>query len=244
MKKLFVLIVITKYNILFGQNINIFGFTPAFSQTTPISKKTDWGLFLGTTYIPTDHNFAGLNYPSSDIRFQFGNSLIYKPTKALVLTLGLLYQRNFPFDDRHINEYRPYQQIGYSHFLSKVKVSHRLRFSERFIQNTSTANYPLTTMLQYLTSVQIPLKGETLDEKEFYLTGYTEEYFTLGGEKKYKTFSEFWAYGGLGYNFGKYGKLQAGFIYECVIRNQNSDTRDLSYFELFWITNFDLFHKK
>jgi len=244
MKQVLLLILLLKYTFVISQDINVFGFTPAISQTTPLSKKIDWGLFLCSTYIPTDYTFAGLNYPASDIRFQFGNSFTYKPTKTLGLTLGHLYQRNFPFDERYINEYRPYQQINFSHVLSNFKISHRLRFSERFIQNKTTSNYPLTTMLQYLTSIQIPLQGKTIDENEFYLTGYAEEYLTLSGEKKYKTFSEFWAYVAIGYNFCKYGKLQTGFVYEWVIRNQNLDTRNLSYVELFWITNFDLFNKR
>lgn len=243
-KRLLIITLILGLTPSFCQNIRVYGVTPSIYQTTPFSKKIDWGLFLGTTYNPQDLNFSGLDYPAAYIRLQISNSIIYKPQKNIGLTLGFLYQRNFPFDDRHVNEYRPFQQITFSHFISGIKASHRLRFSERFIENTTTSRYPLTTMIQYLTSVQIPLKGKTIEEREFYFTGYLEEYVTLGGEKKYQTFSEFWVYGALGYNMGKYGKLQTGLVYEWVIRNKNLDTRKLYYLELLWMTNFDLFNIK
>jgi hypothetical protein len=224
----------------FSHNIKVFGYTPSIFQTTPLGKKTSWGFFFGTTINPFNLHFDTLNYPAADIRLQFGNSFIYKPNPNITLAIGILYQRNFPFDSRYINEIRPYLQASISHKISKFTFTHRLRFSERFIQNKMTNSFPLTAMFQYMTAFQLPFKGNTLQEKHFYLTGYTEEYLTLSGTNKYQTLSEFWGYLGIGYDFGKLGKLQNGIVYEWNVRNKNKNTRNLTYFEMLWITNFDI----
>lgn len=247
-KNLLVLLTIFMFSLggalsAFAQDITVFGYTPSFVQTTPLNQKLDWNLFFGTTINPTDLQFDSLRYPASDIRLQIGNNISYRVHTNFLLAAGILYQRNFPFDNRYVNEFRPYQQVMVFHNLSNARIFHRLRFSERFIQNRSDHSYPLTTMLQYMTGFKTGLGRSSVKEKRLYITGYTEEYLTIAGANKYEDFSEFWAYMGLGYDFGRWGKLQNGLVYEWVVRNTKEQVRKLFYVETFWMLNLDLFHK-
>ena len=228
-----------------AQNIVVDGLTPTITQITPLSKKLDWNIFLGNTINPTNRHFGTLNYPEADVRLQFNNTFIYKFTPAFSAGGGALYQRNFPFDDRYSNEYRPYQQVIITQYAGTLRVNNRIRFNERFIQNRNTNKYPLTTTLQYTTSFVIPFSGsKNVDPKTFYATGYAEEYFFLHGANKYSFFGEFWANASAGYNMGKWGKLQAGLQYEWLVRNAAKDSRKIVNLETDWITNFDIFGVK
>ena len=255
-KIILALLTITKFCLLLllpalahSQDITVHGFTPTYMQITPLSKKIDWNLYIGNSFNPNDKQFGTLYYPQADVRLQVNNTFIYKVQKNLTLGVGLMYQRNFPFDNRHLQEYRPYQQVIISQYAGTVKINHRIRFSERFIEHKTiidgkTKNtYPLTTTLQYTTSFVVPFKHntKTVDPKTFYATGYLDEYLFLSGPNKYSFFGEFWANASVGYNLGKWGKLQAGIQYEWLIRNANKDTRQLLNLETDWITNFDIF---
>ena len=224
-----------------AQDVHFWGVLPTYTQTTPLSKKFDWLTFFGNAINPAEHHFQALDYPGADVRLQFNNGLVYKPSKNISVTAGLIYQSNFAFEDRRINEWRPYQQLIVSHFISTVKISHRFRFSERFIQNKATGNYPLTTMLQYNASFLVPLKGKTIEPKEFYTTFYADNFFFLSGPNKFNSFGEFWTNASLGYNFGKMGKVQTGFTYEWLVRDRAEDKRRMYLFTTDYITNFDIF---
>ncbi len=224
-----------------SQDVHFTGVLPTYTQLTPLSKKVDWTFFFGNAINPTDKQFGSLNYPEADVRLQLNNNIVYKAQKNLSFAAGLLYQKNFAFDSRHVDEYRPYQQVLFSHYLSALKVSHRFRFCERFIENPTTGNYPLTTVLQYNTTLLVPFKGKTVQPKSFYATGFAEEFFFLSGPNKFSFLGEFWTNASVGYNFGSWGKLQCGFTYEWLARNAKKDTRQMYLFSTDLITNFDIF---
>jgi hypothetical protein len=224
-----------------AQSIRVYGFTPTITQITPLSKKIDWNFYIGNTINPVHKHFGSLDYPADDIRLQVNNTFFYKAKKNLSVGAGLLYQRNFPFDGRHTNEYRTYQQVILSHYAGTSKINHRIRFNERFIQNTTINKYPLTTTLQYTTSFLLPFKGKTVEPKTFYAIAYLDMYFFLQGPNKYSFFGEFWANASAGYNMGKWGKLQAGVQYEWLVRNAAKDKRRILNLETDWITSFDIF---
>ncbi|MEP7318991.1 MAG: DUF2490 domain-containing protein [Panacibacter sp.] len=223
------------------QDIHFWGFIPSYTQITPLSKKVDWSFSFSNAINPGHEHFATLDYPGSDVRLQLNNAIVYKAQKNLSFAAGFLYQRNFAFDSRHVDEYRPYQQVVFSHYFSALKVNHRFRSCERLIENKAAGTYPLTTVLQYNTSFQLPLKGKTIEAKNFYLTGFAEEFFFLSGPNKFSFFGEFWTNASVGYNFGTWGKIQSGFTYEWLARNAKKDNRQMFLFSTDLITSFDLF---
>ena len=89
----------------------------------------------------------------------------------------------------------------------------------------------------------MPFQGRTLDIHEFYFNTYNEFYFSLTGAKN-ATYSENWTYSGCGYDLGKMGRLELGYLFQFAVRNKAQDLRFLNLAQIMWITNFNFLKKK
>jgi hypothetical protein len=208
---------------IFAQNLTFYGFLPAFSQTGRISERVD--------------------YPERDLQLYIQPSIIYKFSPNLNASFSYTYQRNNPLEDDYSNEHRLWQQVIFGHNAEKLRFTHRIRFEQRFIENRLTGEYPFSTRLRYQFGGNMPLQGKTLDKNEFYLNAYNEFYFSLTGIKN-DTYSENWTYTGVGYNFGKMGRLEMGYLLQFSVRNPQKDLRILNLIQTTWITNFNFTFKK
>lgn len=226
-----------------AQNLKFAGVLPAWSQTGRISKKFNYNLFISTTVDAFNKEIAGVKYPATDLQLYVQPSLIYVVNSNLNFATSYTYQRNNPLNHNSTNEHRLWQQAIFSHLLNKGKMTHRFRLEERFIENELKETYPLATRARYQIGFNMPLQGKTLDAKEFYLNTYNEFYFSLSGIKN-ATYSENWSYLGSGYNFGKMGKLEFGYLLQVGVRNKQQDLRFLNLAQFMWSTNFDFFKKK
>lgn len=226
-----------------AQNLSLFGVLPAISQTGAINKKFNYNLFVSTTIDAFDVKLNNVDYPSSDYQLYIQPSLIYTISPNFNVAASYTYSRSNPFLESYTNEHRVWQQAIYSFALSKVKVTNRLRFEERFIQDRKTGDYPLRTRLRYQLGFNMPLQGRTLDKHEFYVNAYNEFYFSLTGNKN-ATFSENWTYAGVGYNLGNMGKLELGYLLQTSVRDLQQDLRFFNLAQVMWVTNFNFFKKK
>lgn len=222
---------------LISQDIRYLGIFQSYSQNNHFNK-INWLFNFSNLLNPKDLNFEQLDYPSADIRLQIVNILHYSLTSDWRLSIGLHYQRNFPFDSRYSTEYRPFEQAEFDHFLGKIKITHMLRFNQRWTENKLTNSYPLSLTFQYKTQIKYILKNYALNHKNLYLTAYSEEYVTLSGPLKFQIFSEYWAYAGLGFQWNKNLKLEAGIGHEWLVRNSNLDIRSIIYPSINLISNF------
>jgi len=225
-----------------AQNLSFYGLLPAISQTGRISKKIDYNFFASTTIDAFKSLQHDVNYPAKDFQLYIQPSVIYKFSPNVNIAVSYTYQRNNPLTDDYSNEHRLWQQCIVGHTFSKVRMTNRFRFEERFIQNRTTGDYPLSTRLRYQMGFNMPLQGKTLDEKEFYLNTYNEFYFSLTGTKN-ATYSENWTYAGIGYSYSKSSRIELGYLLQISARNKQQDLRILNLAQITWITNFN-FKKK
>ena len=224
----------------FAQNLTFYGVLPAINQTGRISKKFNYNAFVSTTIDAFDSKWNNVENKATDLQFYLQPSIIYVHSPKFNLAASYTYQRNNPLNDKFSNEHRLWQQAIFSLPVSKGRLTNRFRFEERFIQNKSLNSYPLSTRFRYQIGFNMPLQGKTLDAKEFYLNTYNEVYFSLTGTKN-ATYSENWSYLGVGYNFGKMGRLELGYLMQTAVRNKNQDLRFLQLTQVMWNTNFDFF---
>ena len=237
-----------------AQNLNFYGFLPSYSQTGLISKKFDYNFFASTTYSAFDRTFGGLDYPAKFLQVYVQPSLIYKYSPDLNFSVSFTYnyQRNNPLA-LYFSEYRPWQQVVYSHNLFKLKgrISHRVRFEQRLIKNQNDIRR-MTTRLRYQIGYMVPLQGKSLDAHEFYLNMYNEFYFSLSNPPAPRLrsafYSENWTYIGIGFNTGKMGRIEVGPLYQGAYRNprvgHQHNRRNLSMLQILWVTNFNPPKKK
>jgi hypothetical protein len=237
------------------QNLNFYGFLPSYSQTGLISKKFDYNFFASTTYSVFDRTFAGVEYPAKFLQIYVQPSIIYKHSPNLNFSVSFTYnyQRNNPLA-LYFNEYRPWQQVIYSHNLFKIKgrMAHRIRFEQRLIKTKVDSIRRFTTRLRYQIGYMLPLQGKTLDAHEFYLNMYNEFYFSLSNPPAPRLrsafYSENWTYLGIGYNTGKMGRIEVGPLYQGAYRSPSMghqhNRRNLSMLQVLWVTNFNPPKKK
>jgi len=226
-----------------AQDLSFKGCLLAWNQTGKIKNNISYNLFVSTTENTFSKTISNTYYPAQDLQLYIQPSLMYVLNSGWNMAAGYTYQRDNPFKENFNNEHRLWQQCMFLHGLNKARVSHRVRFEERFIEQRSNHKYPLSTRLRYQLGCQIPLQGEKTDPKELYLNTYNESYFSLS-ESRNATYSENWSYLGIGYHMGRMGKLETGYLLQIAVRNKLHNIRVLNLLQVAWITHFDFFKKK
>jgi hypothetical protein len=220
-----------------AQNLNFYGLFPVYNQNGLIYKKLDYSLFFFGAINTFEQKIENVSYPSK-LFIGYGEAaLSYNFTSRFSAAFAYVYERQHPFDSYYRNENRLYQQLTYKHPVSsKATLKHRLRFDERFVQNRSTGETPLTHRLRYLIGIEFPLKKES---DQYYFTAYNEFFFNTFTPRD-AFYGENWAYAGIGLKTKKVGKFEAGPIYINWVRNAAQDRLNLWYLQLSWITQINL----
>jgi len=147
------------------------GLMPEMGLTLPVS-----GRFSQTYKIENQHflfrdgtdseNGTVYEYERTDLQF-FLNMKFAGNWKA---SLG--YQ--FRIEEQWNTNHRPIQQIATSTRIGHLRLAHRIRFDQ-----TLERNEPFLFRTRYRAALEIPLSGEKLDPKEFYLVFSDEPIFGI-----------------------------------------------------------------
>ena len=221
-----------------AQNLSFYGLLPAISQTGRISNKVDYNFFASTTIDAFNSIQNNVEYTAKDLQLYIQPSIIYKFYPDFNVAASYTYQRNNPLTGDYSNEHRLWQQSIFSRSFKKIRMTNRFRLEERFIQNRTTGEYPLSTRLRYQMGFSLPLQGKTLDVKEFYLNAYNEFYFSLTGAKN-ATYSENWTYSGIGYRASNSTRIEMGYLLQIAARDKQQDLRFLNLMQISLIANFN-----
>jgi hypothetical protein len=249
MKRLVMSIVILAFSsIMEAQNLEFYGIIPTLSQTGRINQRLNYNFFISETLDLTDRLIEGESYPAKPLQLYIQPSVIYTYSPNLNFTTSLTYnyQRSNP-NVPYFKEWRTWEQVVYSHRLAHGRMTHRLRYEQRFIKNERTGEWPMTTRLRYQLGINIPLQGTTLDANEFYFNCYDEAYFTLTvppGTVRNALYSENWLYAGIGYQTSKIGRIEIGPLLQFNVRDIEQDLRNLYLLQIAWITNFNFNRKQ
>lgn len=112
-----------------------------------------------------------------------------------------------------VNEHRIFQQYTTKQNIGKVKLSHRYRFEQRFVEEDFKLRF------RYFLSLNVPLKYNESGESPFYLSAYNEIFLN----SKSSIFDRNRVYGGLGYNVNKNVRVELGYMnqfFETTSRDQ------------------------
>ena len=132
----------------------------------------------------------------------------------ILLGYGFIDSRNRVIETNEIskvNEHRIYQQFISKQAIGKIKIQHRYRFEQRFIEDDFKLRY------RYFLSLKIPLQKTN---KKYYISAYNELFVNATGEN---TFDRNRIYGGLGYALNSNIKLELGYmnqIFNTSFRDQ------------------------
>jgi hypothetical protein len=109
------------------------------------------------------------------------------------------------------NETRFWQQVSMNHFLERLKFEHRYRAEQRWFEDSYRNRF------RYRLNVALPINGNTILPKTFYLTSFDEIFLT--NKAPYFERNRFFA--GVGYQVNKWLTVQPGYVYQYDYRNNN-----------------------
>jgi hypothetical protein len=169
-----------------------------------------------------------------------------------VVPLGYVYTWNYLYGKQPAsfrnNEHRIWQQIFYKHSLRKLKIDHRLRLEQRFIESHTMMNNDIVdegysnkqNRLRYRFMARMPINGPTIEAKSIFLIVYDEAFLSWGKPVTFHEPDQNRIFTGLGYQFNNPLTIQGGFLYQMLIKSNGAKQENNIGFQLQIGYNFDL----
>ncbi|TAE21346.1 MAG: DUF2490 domain-containing protein [Cytophagales bacterium] len=229
---------------VYAQLWSYFGVFPQYSQTGNLTKRLTYNAFVSSTLNPFRQTTEAKYFPTSDLQYYLQPSLHYKLTPNTQLGIGYAYVKHHLFG-LYVNENRVWAQATTSLPLWKGRLTHRLRYEERYPLNLKTKQWSYAQMFRYHVGFALPLYNTKERKTGPFVSVSNEAFLCLSGAKnsavssKNAFYGENWTYAGVGYNFGnRMGKLELGYTFQDLVRNPAKEHRHLHLAQLTWSTNF------
>ena len=143
----------------------------------------------------------------------------------ILLGYGFVLSKNYVEDTDDpisVEEHRIFQQFTTSQAIQKIRITHRYRIEERFVESNFAMRF------RYFLGLNIPLQNKENFRSMFYLAAYNEVF--LNAEST--IFDRNRIYGGLGYNVSKDLRFEAGYMNQ-IFENSSRDQINLMAFVTF-----------
>lgn len=143
----------------------------------------------------------------------------------VLLGYGYILSENYigDTDDKmSVNEHRIFQQFTSKQKVGAVKLNHRYRFEQRFVESDFKMRF------RYFLGINVPLSKTEEGEGKLYASAYNEIFLNT----KSSIFDRNRLYGGLGYKINKNIRLEAGYM------NQFFETSGRDQFNIITFVNF------
>lgn len=117
-------------------------------------------------------------------------------------------------------EHRLYEDVSLSDQLGRVGLSQRIRLEQRWLGSRAksgegpVARWAYQNRIRYQLQAELPLKGASIDDKEFYLTAFDELFIGFGQNVGQNVFNQNRLSGGLGYQFTSNAQLELSYLYQ------------------------------
>lgn len=201
----------------------------SYSQNSDLG---NWLLYFGNKKINSNwnwhHEVQYRNYNAIGdleqllLRTGFGYNLTENNNNFL-LGYGFIHSQNYvdnTNDKVNNNEHRIFQQFITRQSISRVKIQHRYRFEQRWIED---ADFRLR--FRYFLSLNIPINNQDIIDNTWYGSMYNEIF--LNNKKEF--FDRNRLYFGIGYKLNQTAKFEFGYMNQ-FLNNGNRDQINLITF--------------
>lgn len=216
-----------------AQDHHIAGVFPTYNQNGKISNTLDYSVYSFLAIYPVEQTSREFTYPAKANAFYLELDIIYNLTDQWSGAASYTYERLNPFRSDYRNEHRIWIQVQGYHALDPFNLKNRLRYDLRFIENRSENRTDFNPRLRYLVGVDFPLNSNSL-----YFAAYNEFFFDTFSER-ITTYSENWAFAGIGFNLSQKTKLESGPLVISWIRNAEKDWLHQYFLQVTLITQVD-----
>lgn len=238
MKKalLYIAFSVIAFQNVFAQSTFVGGLFPTIDHSGTITTNLEYSLYYFGAFPLVNFKKPDISKDSYFHLFYSEQALSYNLNSKFSLTGSYVYQRADVVYDNYVNENRFYVQAKYKHSVSKVNLTHRLRFDGRFVHNRFTNETPFTHRVRYLIGIDVPIN------EKLYFTAYEEAFFNTY-ENSSPIFGENWAYAALGKKINEKNKIETGILY-VTWNTGKTNWFNQYYFQLTWISHIDFRKKK
>ena len=180
---------------------------------------TNWTLHTEVQWRRAD----GLRHPQQEL-YRLG---VAHPLGARLKAAGgytlLMSHRYGPYAEvagRAAPEHRAYEDLTLRDQLGRFALSQRARLEQRWL-GTRPGNgegpvqkWTYQNRIRYQLALTLPLRGPTLDDREWYLTGSEEVFISFGQNVQQNVFNQNRLTGGLGYQFTSRAQVELSYLYQ------------------------------
>ena len=144
----------------------------------------------------------------------------YYATPQFVLTAGYGYALsawpdNLPDHTTRLPEHRLYEQLLVRDAEGRVRVQHRYRLEQRWLQTLAEPTFRYVNRLRYQLSVTLPLRGQAVVPGGLYATASDELFFNFGRHAP-SVFDQNRAALALGYQVSAATALEVGYLNQLL----------------------------
>lgn len=161
---------------------------------------------------------------------------------------GYTYFVTFPFgrypqaeNDVPYPEHRLHQDVQLSEKYGRLELSHRFRLEQRWLANQTDDSNPrritgwsFQNRVRYQVAGEVPLKGATVDDGEWYLNFFDEVFIGFGRNVGQNIFNQNRLSGGVGYQVSDGFKLELNYLNQVL---QHAEVEPISGKPVFEINN-------
>ncbi|OEK09740.1 hypothetical protein A8C32_12575 [Flavivirga aquatica] len=195
---------------------------PIFVQSQD-SNLGNWLIYIGNKKLNSKWNVHNeVQYRNYDaigdleqLLLRTGLGYTFNEKKSnILLGYGYIKSENYTGTTNNkvsVNEHRIFQQFISGQKVGNVKLSHRYRFEQRFVEDDFKLRF------RYFLGLKIPLSNK--EKNKYYLSAYNEIFLN----SKTAIFDRNRVYGGLGYNLNKNIRFEFGYMnqfFETASRDQ------------------------
>ena len=141
----------------------------------------------------------------------------------ILLGYGYIHSQNYVDNSDNkvnVNEHRIFQQFVTRQSFTRVKIQHRYRFEQRWVED---ADFKLR--FRYFLSLTIPLNNQDIVDKTWYASVYNEIFIN----DEQTVFDRNRLYFGLGYKLSKTTKFEVGYMNQFLNGNNRDQINLLSF---------------
>lgn len=186
---------------------------PSFAQSQD-SDLGNWMIYIGSKQINEKWNihnevqYRNYNMAGDLEQLLLRTGLGYtfnKGNNNVLLGYGYILSENYTGsgDEKvDVHEHRIFQQFIAKEKIGQIRLQHRYRFEQRFIESDFKMRF------RYFLAINVPLFAKGRDIHTFYLSAYNEIFLNTESP----VFDRNRLYGGIGYQLSKGTKLELGYM--------------------------------
>ncbi len=220
-----------------------------------------WYMFFGTFKfsekigLHTEAQWRRSNFILDNQQLLLRTGLNFHFNKQVVATAGYCFVQTHPYGEFPSKimfpEHRIWEQLQFTSRFGKLEMVNRFRLEQRYVYppvlkdgKYIVGSDVYTNRFRLLTRFSIPFKGQTIEDKTFYITAYEEFFINFGENVAYNIYDQNRAYIALGYKVPKLGKVELGYLNQLVFKSNGIQVENNHTLQFSITTSLNLYKKK